>query len=55
MSEDVECPHCSHSNDSTDFFENWRHDGDTFTVECSNCEEDITLKSCVEVSYEIID
>ena len=55
MSDDVECPHCGRVNDSTDFTENWRYDGDTFTVSCSECEEDINLKSCVDVSYEIID
>ena len=55
MSDDVECPHCGRVNDSTDFTENWRYDGDTFTVSCSEGEEDINLKSCVEVSYEIID
>lgn len=55
MSEDVECSHCGHVNDSTDFTENWRHDGDTFTVSCSECEEDMHLKSCMDISYEIVD
>ncbi|ADG36052.1 hypothetical protein Acj61p087 [Acinetobacter phage Acj61] len=53
MSDDVGCPFCGHQNDSTDYTENWRHDGDSFVIECSNCEEELSLTARVDITYEV--
>lgn len=51
MSDDVECPHCGVENDSTDFTEHWKHDGDTFSVLCAECGEPFNLVASVSVDY----
>ncbi len=51
MSDLFECPHCSHKNDTTDWTENFNHDGDTFEVECHECENEFSVTPRIEVTY----
>lgn len=50
----VACPHCGHLHDTSDWVEYGGHDGDSFDIECYECEEDFSCTTTVTITYEVI-
>lgn len=55
MTDDFKCPHCNAVNDTTDWVEHWRWDGDVFDIRCCECEESSSVKVTVSVDYERVE
>jgi phage FluMu protein Com len=51
MTDTINCPHCKHKIDTTDFIEGWSGDGDCWDEECPKCEELYEVTVSIEVTY----
>lgn len=52
---EVECPHCKKAQDTTDWTEHWKWDGDSFHLNCTECEKEMSVKVSVDVEYTLLD
>lgn len=52
---EIECPHCKKQQDTTDWTEHWKWDGDNFDLNCTECEKEMSIKVSVDVEYTLLD
>lgn len=52
---EVTCPHCEKGQDTTDWTEHWKWDGDSFHLNCTECEKEMSIKVSVDVEYVLLD
>ena len=51
----MDCPNCNTEIDTTDWFEDFDYDGDTFFIDCPHCKAEIHVRAVIGVDFEEVE